>query len=143
MAIATDYVNEYGSHYVLEVQGNDLGVWFGDAIEWPVETSTVVDPQFGEEPNGGRQTTAEVTLNRPSRRSGRPTFGSDARTLQYLRSIGGRARCVVKHYELDDDGIRQSPPLGVHAGTVGPCTGPGASDSSDGGTIEVTLQVKR
>ena len=143
MSTATDYGNQYAFHYVLEVDGKDVGVWYGDAIEWGVETSTVTDPQFGEEPNGGRQTSAEVSLNRPYRRSGRPTFGSDGRTLQFLRDRGGRAKVVLKQYELDDDGIRQSPPLGVHPGTLGPCTGPEASDGNDNATIECTVQVKR
>lgn len=141
--MSTDYGNEYAYEYVLESEGIDLGSWYGDGIEWGVELSTVDDPQFGNEPNGGKQTVAEVQLTRPMRRSGRPTFASDAATLQWLVEHGGKRKIVLKQYEKDDDGIRQSPPLGVHPGTLGGCVGPNAGASESASELQLTVMVKR
>lgn len=142
---ATDYANEYAYVFTLEVEGiGNCGDFDGDGIEWGVESNVVNDPQFGEEANGGRQTTAEAEISRPMRRSGRPTLGNDSRFYQEFLRLGGRARVTLKQFEKDDFDVKVFPPLGVYQGVLGPTTGPsGSAEGTDPGRLSVTVRVKR
>lgn len=122
----------------LIVNGTSFGYWDRDEINWGSETSDVIDPEFGAQPNGGRQTADTFGISRPWQpQRDRPVY-------QTLKPLRGRNRAQFVIHELDPSGQPfSSQPLETLDAILTEIKIPEASaGGSDTSVISATLQVR-
>lgn len=124
--------------YTLTVNDRPLGVW--DKKEGGDADSEEVKYRPGgmvpQRSLGGAQTLENVTLTRLYE------FARDHDLAKWMRTVRGKARCVIAMQPLDEDGNPFGAP-DVARGTLKRVTSPeGDSEADDPGTYEVEITLE-